>query len=86
MKEIIFHLLQIVPATLRKQAPRPGAAGGRMGGGDARTPREYGSGGGRGGSDRENYRRGPAMPGAGPDKTADAGAGAGNMEFVSMLT
>uniref|UniRef100_A0A2P2HXJ8 40S ribosomal protein S10b n=1 Tax=Hirondellea gigas TaxID=1518452 RepID=A0A2P2HXJ8_9CRUS len=76
-----LHLpAEIVPATLKKPAPRPAAAGGGRMGGDARTPREYG--GGRG--DRDTYRRGPAAPGGGPDKTADAGAGAASMEFRGL--
>lgn len=78
-----LHLpAEIVPATLKKQQPRPATAGGRMsGGGDARAPREYGGRGG--GGDRESYRRGPAAPGA-PDKAADAGAGAAAMEFRGL--
>lgn len=65
---------QIVPATLKKQQQARPAATGRMSG-DARGPREYGN------RDRDNYRRGPAS--GGPDKAADAGAGAASMEFVS---
>ena len=48
-------------------------------GGDSRGPRDYH----QKSSDKDSYRR--SAPG-GPDKTAEAGAGAGNMEFVSYYS
>ena len=63
-----------MPATCKKVAAPQSVATGRKPG-EGRGGRDYGSRPG----DRGEYRRGPAMP----DKAAEAGAGAANMEFVS---
>ena len=67
---ILFNLLQIVPATLKKPSrpesrPRPMPS--------RSQPSQEGS--------RDSYRRAPS----GADKIGDAGAGASTPEFVSII-
>jgi Plectin/S10 domain len=73
----LLHLpTEIVPATL-KRAQRSETARPRA----AQAPRGDGP---RGGEDRSAYRRAPGGGAGGPDKKADVGAGAGDVEFVSQ--
>jgi small subunit ribosomal protein S10e len=73
----LLHLpTEIVPATL-KRAQRSETARPRA----AQAPRGDGP---RGGEDRSAYRRAPGAGAGGPDKKADVGAGAGDVEFVSI--
>uniref|UniRef100_D1FQ18 40S ribosomal protein S10 n=1 Tax=Simulium nigrimanum TaxID=683695 RepID=D1FQ18_SIMNI len=70
----LLHLpTEIVPATL-KRAQRSETARPRA----AQAPRGDGP---RGGEDRSAYRRAPGGGAGGPDKKADVGAGAGDVEF-----
>jgi len=67
--------LQIVPATLKRQARQ-----------DPRGPRTAPGGrpeGGRSGEDRATYRRAPGAPGT--DKKAEVGAGTAELDFVSII-
>merc|ERR1712058_199237 len=74
LRETLHLPAEIVPATCKKAAASQAVAAGRKTGEGRGDRREYGRP-----SDRD-YRRGPGMP----DKTAEAGAGAANMEFRGM--
>lgn len=73
MRQYLHLPPEIVPSTLKRTArsetARPRAAGPR-------------SDGPKTGEDRQAYRR---APGQGQDKKADVGAGAGEMELVSVI-
>lgn len=68
-----LHLpTEIVPSTLKRTTRN-----------DAARPRAAPRGDGpKSGEDRQNYRR---APGQGGDKKADVGAGAADLELVSLL-